>query len=363
MSTEPFLGLTMSVFTAFGWAGEETAIKFALEQMELFVQDLHLKMARETQTVLPHRGLDRATQGVFLARALETESDLYITFHARPMAFRMAVHLNERMALARAFSAIQANMDTWYESLKELGDGWEIRFQQMEYNPDTEAATHYKDLYKGPVAMLTPSESAELVDRMAYLNSEEKWLAPIQLSKRMGSEFIAAMGTDVGTQTAKEIDELLPVLRLLAGGLRKPKARGAKAATGGKKRRTTKAKTRSKTTKASTMAAKQVEAFTYSTKLKPLHIRKGFVNMTEAHWPFFAINSRTTTRDIILKFDGNVDRKSSVWRMMPTERARLVLSDRVQIWMEENFSANDEIQIAATKVGEKEIEIDLALVD
>ena len=77
----------------------------------------------------------------------------------------------------------------------------------------------------------------------------------------------------------------------------------------------------------------------------------------------FAINSRTTTRDIILKFDGNVDRKSSVWRMMPTERARLVLSDRVQIWMEENFSANDEIQIAATKVGEKEIEIDLALVD
>lgn len=360
MSTEPFVGLTMPVFTAFGWAGQEAAITFALEQMEQFVQDLHVKMTRETQTVLPHRGLDRNSQGVYLARALETASDLHITFHARPAAFRMAVNLTERMALARGFAAIQGNMDAWYDSLKELGEGWEIRFQQLEYNPDTEQSTHYKDLYKGLVANLTPSESAELVDRMAYLNGEEKWLGAVQLSKRFQSEFIAAMGTDVSSQIAKEVDELLSVLRLLAGGLRAVKVRGAKKSTAGK--RTTRAKTRKSTTKASTIADKETQAFSYTTKLKPLHIRKGFVNMTEAHWPFFAINSRTTTREVVLKFDGNVDRKSAVWRMAPSDRARLVLSDRVQIWLEENFSADDEIQISATKVGEKEIEIDLALV-
>ena len=362
MSTEPFLGLTMPVFTAFGWAGQEAAIKFALEQMELFIQGLHLKMTRETQTVLPHRGLDRTTQGVFLARALETESDLHITFHARPMAFRMAVILNERMALSRAFAAIQANMDAWYESLKELSDGWEIRFQQMEFNPDTETATHYKDLYKGPVANLTASESAELVDRMAYLNGEEKWFAPIQLSKRMGSEFVAAMGTGVTTEVAKDVDELLPVLRLLAGGLRASKGRAATKKAAGPTKRKTRAKARSKTTSASKIVEQKVEAFTYTAKLKPLHIRRGFINMTEAHWPFFAINSRTETRAVTLKFDGNVDRKSSVWRLMPSEKARLMLSDRAHIWLEENFSPNDEVQIAATKVGEKEIEIDLALV-
>lgn len=361
MSTEPFLGLTMSVFTAFGWAGQETAIKFALEQMELFVQGLHLQMTRETQTVLPHRGLDRASQGVYLARALETESDLHITFHARPMAFRMAVNLSDRMALSRAFAAIQANMDAWFDSLKELGDGWEIRFQQMEFNPDTETATHYKDLFKGPVANLTASESAELIDRMAYLNSEEKWLAPIQLSKRMGSEFVAAMGSSVTNEIAKEIDELLSVLRLLAGGLRKAKAR----ATASKKKttkRTTRAKKRSKTTSASKLVEQKVEEFAYTAKLKPLHLRRGFVNMTEAHWPFFAINSRTETRPVTLKFDGNVDRDSSVWRLMPSEKARLMLSDRAHIWLEENFVSDDEIQLAVTKVGEKEIEIELALV-
>ena len=33
-ATNQFNGLTMPVFTAFGWAGEETAIQFALSQLD-----------------------------------------------------------------------------------------------------------------------------------------------------------------------------------------------------------------------------------------------------------------------------------------------------------------------------------------
>ena len=31
-----FAGLTMPVFSAFGWSGEETAINFALDQLQMF---------------------------------------------------------------------------------------------------------------------------------------------------------------------------------------------------------------------------------------------------------------------------------------------------------------------------------------
>ena len=87
--------------------------------------------------------------------------------------------------------------------------------------------------------------------------------------------------------------------------------------------------------------------------------------MTEAHWPFFMINSRTTTREVILKYSGNVDRKSAVWRMVPSDKARLVLSDDARDWLEDNFSPNDEIQITAKKQGMEKndkIEIELEIV-
>ena len=48
MSNEPFLGLTGPVFTAFGWAGQEQAVQYALGQLAQFVQQTHLRMARET---------------------------------------------------------------------------------------------------------------------------------------------------------------------------------------------------------------------------------------------------------------------------------------------------------------------------
>ena len=85
-STSPFLGLTMPVFTAFGWAGEETAVKFALEQMKEFVAAMQRNLSREAQMAFPHHGLDKDSQGVYVAHALETDTDVHITYHARPMA-------------------------------------------------------------------------------------------------------------------------------------------------------------------------------------------------------------------------------------------------------------------------------------
>jgi len=52
-ATNQFTGLPMPVFTAFGWAGEETAIKFALEQLELFIQQLHAGLSKGAREMKP----------------------------------------------------------------------------------------------------------------------------------------------------------------------------------------------------------------------------------------------------------------------------------------------------------------------
>ncbi len=359
MSNEPFNGLTMPVFTAFSWAGQDQAIQYALGQLEEFIKQMHLRLSREAQTIFPQRGLDKTSQGVFLARDLETQRDLYMTFHASATAFRYAVTLSDRVALNRAFKAIQNDQSGFYDAVSELGENWELRIQQMEYDPESEEATHYKDLFKGAANALTPSESAEMIERAVYLNSEEKWLATIQLSKRVTAEFISAMGTAVTGEVAKEVDELLPVLRFLTGGVKRATTSRKKTA---KKKATA---TRKKTTSASAIAEDEVQSFTYVAQLKPLHINRGFVNMTEAHWPFFSINSRTVTRDVILKYEEVVDRKSAVWRMVPSDKARLVLSDTARDWLADNFSPNDEIQITAKKQGpdkKDKIEIEIEMV-
>ncbi len=359
MSNEPFNGLTMPVFTAFSWAGQEQAIQYALGQLDEFIKLMHLRLSRETQTIFPQRGLDKTSQGVFLARDLETQRDLYMTFHASARSFRYAVSLFDRNALNRAFKAIQNDQSGFYDALSAL-EGWELRIQQMEYNPETEEATNYRDLYKGAANALTPSESAEIIERAVYLNGEEKWLATVQLSKRSPAEFIAAMGTAVTSEVAKEVDNLLPVLRFLVGGVKKRPAASRKKTP--KKKSTAK---RKKATAASVIAEEEVQTFTYIAKLKPMHINRGFVNMTEAHWPFFSINSRTVTRDIILKYEETIDRESAVWRMVPSDKARLVLSDPARDWLDDNFSPNDEIQITAKKLGldkNDKIEIEIEMV-
>lgn len=356
-STSSFLGLTMPVFNAFGWAGEETAVNFALEQMQEFVSMMQSSLSGEGRMNLPHHGLDKETQGVYVAHSLETESDVYMTYHARPVALRKNVILSDRNALNRAFTTIQKHTDAWTKALADLGDAWEIRFQQMEYNPETNEATHYKDLYKGPVTELSAEQSAELVDRMAYLNSEEKWIAPLTLARSYSSEFIAAMGSSVSSELAKEIDEtLMPVIRLFLGTTGAPGARK-------KSTKTTTARKKSKATSASAVADNKVEEFTYVSVIKPLHLRKGFVNLTPAHWAFFAINSRTVTHPVTLNYDGNIDKESSMWRMVPSDMTRLVLSDKARAWLEDNFASGDQAQLTVRKIAPRNVEVKIELVN
>ncbi len=355
MTTTPFIGLTMPVFNAFGFFSEENAVKFALDQMEQFISGLHANLSRDTQVLMPHFGLDKETQGVYLARALETGNDLYISWHLKPNTMRMAVNQTDRALLTKAFKAIQKNHSAWMSALGELPDTWELRLQQMEHNPETGESTNYKDLFNDKVANLTPVLSTELVERMIYLNGEDKWLTTIQLTNKVSSDFVSAMGAKVTTQFAEQLDDMLPLLRLLAGGV---KSSGRKLAKGKKR---TVARKKGSATSASAMADKRTEEFTFNALLKPLHIRKGFINMTPTHWPFFQINSRTTVREITLRYDNNVDKDSTVWRLVPDDRARIVLSDKAQHWLEDNFVANDEVQVHATKLNQ-DIEIEIALV-
>jgi hypothetical protein len=101
------------------------------------------------------------------------------------------------------------------------------------------------------------------------------------------------------------------------------------------------------------------DGFTYVTELMPLHIRRGFVNLTPAHWPFFATTARSETRQVTVVFGGRQDRHSSVWRLQPDDQARLVLGQQVHDWLEENFSAGDSIRITTRRLDNDEIRVTL----
>ncbi len=358
MSNEPFIGLPMPVFTAFGWAGEAQALTYALDQLEEFIQALHSKMSPELQMLLPYRGLNRETQGAYLARSLETESDLHIMFHARTTALRMGIHVHNREALLKSVEEIQNNHAAWFAGLQALDAGWELRLQQMEYNPETQEAVNYKDLFKERVTELNEADSAERMNRMAYLNSEDKWLGTIELSKRMNSEFVAAMGASVVDEIAQELENMLPILRLLVGGIKASKAKKP-----AKRKTAAKTKAAASAPEPEVVIEPNLASFTYVADLKAMHLRKGFINLTEEHWPFFTINSRTTTRDVVVKYDGNVNNKSTVWHLSTSNKARLVVGDQVANWMEKNFQVDDQIQMTVTKLSDKSIEIELEAVE
>lgn len=179
----------------------------------------------------------------------------------------------------------------------------------------------------------------------------------LTLNRSYGSEFIAAMNTGVAPELATEFSEAtMPLVRLLLGTTGTKGSR--KTST-----KTTRARKKSKTTSASAVAENQVEEFTYVSVVKPLHLRKGFVNLTPAHWAFFAINSRTVTHPVTLNYDGNIDKDSSMWRLVPSDMVRLVLSDKASAWFSDNFSAGNEAQLTVRKVAPREVEVKLELVD
>jgi hypothetical protein len=98
-------------------------------------------------------------------------------------------------------------------------------------------------------------------------------------------------------------------------------------------------------------------------ELKPLHLRKGFINLTAAHWPFFADSPRINTRPVTLYYSGKYDKTTTVWRLQPEETARIVLGEAVQGWFAKTFDGRTHVKITATKLPKDEIQINLAFVD
>ena len=101
------------------------------------------------------------------------------------------------------------------------------------------------------------------------------------------------------------------------------------------------------------------EQFTYMAQVKKLHLRKGFVNLTSKHWPFFAKTARTETREVTVYCGGRHDKKAVVWRLQPDNVARIVLGDESHRWLEDNFDPDSRIQVHAVRLEGDEIQIRL----
>jgi len=349
-----FNGLTMPVFNAFGWIQKDDVIEFALDQLQQFATDLYKNLPRDLQLLFPYYGLDKETQGVYLARTNNISDDIYITFYAKPKSLRMAINMNAQSTIGKSMSSVQENLNVWVKTMLSIMGDWEVTAQQLEVNEKNNEMLLYKELYKDAPKNLSMAASTELIERMIYLQEDPKYTMGFVITKNWPSQFIAGMGEKVGKQIALELTEVAPVIMQLAGGV---KFAAKKKET--KKRTVAK---RQKATSATAVKENQIEQFTYHATLKPLHIRKGFINMTPAHWPFFSKTARTEVRDITVRYETTVDKKSSVWRMVPNDMARIVLSDQTQRWLSNTFSADEQIQINAIKNGDI-IELELQQVE
>jgi len=349
MSPDKFDGLAMPVFTAFGWAGEEQALKYALSQLDNFIQNLYSSLPREAQTLFKSHGLDATTQSAYLGVEVDPSLGLVITYSARPMNLELLLGITNKGSLARAYKAAENRPDVFHGLLTVLGPEWNVRIQQMEYDPETAAVTHYQDLYKDLIANLTLETATEILQRAAFLNSEEKWIVPLAISHRKLSERVATMGKQIIPESVDEINRLLPTVRFLTGKVKKTKKKPSA--------RRSVAVEDTPTSQPDDVA--NLERFVYVSELKPLHIRRGFVNLTPEHWPFFAVSNRTETRDITLNYGEHSDDKSSVWRLVQGDQVRIVLSIHAQKWLEDHFDPSELVQVTAVKPDSERIVIKL----
>ncbi len=363
-----FSGLTMPVFSAFGWAGQETAVKFALSQLELFVNRLHVALPQELQSIFPFFGVDNDSQTTYMASSHAMEPEPFVTFHARPLNFEMTLHITDEMYIGKLLSVAERQFDSWYAAVQQLGEDWHIRIQQMEVIEGAHPS-HYQDLYKGPVTEFERDAAAEIVNRAIYLHGEEKWITPMYFTLRLHSEIVAAMGPAVIPTYREYMSQLWPLLQFIhtprkgAGQTRAPK--------------TAKARTpRTQTTPLMQPSLKPGSVdkavasdgtsgellFHYTSELKPLHLRKGFINLQPQHWPHFAVSTRTETRKVTVRFANKRDEESSVWHLVPDEQTRVVLGPTAKVWLENNFGPNDTIEVTAYKVKDTDIELSLTAV-
>lgn len=349
MSSNQSNGLSMPVFTAFGWAGEEQALNYALSELENFINTLYATLPKETQALFQAHGLDGTNQSAYLAVSEEVNESLVIAYSARPMSLEINMAIGDKGALTKAYKESGGRPEAFHGLLTALGPEWNVRIQQMEYDPESRAATHYQDLYKDTIANLTLETTMDVLERSAFLNGEEKWIVPLSISHRTSSEIISNMGKQVIPEAADEINRLIPLARFLTGKVRKPK----------KKARARNRLAVEDTPTKQPAAVASLERFVYVSIVKPLHIRRGFVNLTPEHWPFFAINNRTETRPITLNYGTDSDDKCKVWRLVQGDQVRIVLSPAAHKWLENNFEAEDLLQVTAVKPDSERIVIKL----
>lgn len=356
MPTEPsYSGLTMPVFAAFGWAGEETAINFALEQLEQFINDVYAVLSRDARNLFPYHGLDRTSQIAYIASEEDVESKPFIYLAARPISLETNLAIRSKEPLAKAYKACSINKSGLLKILESLGSEWHLHFQQMEFDPDTGTSTHYQDLLQEKIGDLNEELLAEKVDRAQYLNSEDKWIVPLSVFRRLNSEKVSSLGYGAVTSVADQISSLVPLVLFLSG--KKLKSKSAP-----KKKKEILNHVEETAIRQPADSA-ELETFSYVSHMQPLHIRRGFINLTPKHWPYFAINARTETRPVELKYGDSKDSDCAVWRLSDNNMARLVLSSKVQDWIEEHFEEHDSIQVIAEKSKDNQIEITLMPVE
>lgn len=350
----------MPVFAAFGWAGEENALKFALSQMQQYIDAVYLRLPAQVRDEYSTHGLSHEYQNAFLATGDGFESEAYIAFNARPMSLEIQLGIVGKTTLSKGLAAINKNPAAAHHIITQLDPGWSLRVQQMQIDTETGERAHHLDLFKESVGEFTEEQAREVFERAAYLNEEDLWVTPVYLSLRMPSERVAAMGMSIVPVSADLVVALDPVLQLFTG--RKPKkARAPKTSAKSKTARRVEPEPDEEAGDAPITASVKAMAdgFTYVAELMPLHIRRGFVNLTPAHWPFFATSTRAETRQVTVVFGGRQDRNSNVWRLQPDDQARLVLGPQVHDWLEENFTANDSIRVTARRLENDEIRVTL----
>ena len=352
---EEFTGLGMPVFTAFGWAGEETAQNYAYSQLEQFIILLHAAMSTDLREELAYKGLSSVDHSVYLSASENVEEDVHIAFNARPLSLELQLALTNKSALSRALKQISKNPQGFLNLLRQLDPNWEFRIQQVQVNEETGERANYQDIYKGAITELDDEGIVELVEKTNYLNSDEKWVTPIYLSLRVPSDQAAAMQGSIIPVMSERINVLEPVISVMRGSSVK-KGIAAKAKV--KKEKTPKAE-KSVPQQVLEQAEKPLskDEFSYISELMPLHINRGFVNMTPEYWPFFAVNARTESRPVVVEVGGVRDEERAVWRLQPDDLARLVLGPKAHRWLEDHFVPGDYVEIVATRISDSEIHI------
>ena len=354
-----FTGLSMSVFTAFGWAGELNALKFALGQLHDFIHTLRPKLGRDAQRLFAHCGLDEESRTVYLAINPAVEEEPHLRFAASPSYFEMRLSITQRTPLVRGLKTAEADAVLWHRQVAELGTEWQLHIQQFQVDEETGSMTNYQDVFKGGLAEWDLQASTAATSRALFLNNDPRWLATFHLYRRWKAEPISIMGEKLIGVMSQEVDRLMPVVTRFALPL-KPAANKRR---GGRAPRPQPVAEQIPTPISQASPTAAPTQFTYTAELKPLHIRKGFINLTAEHWPFFTDSVRLNSRPVTLYYAGKYDKETTVWRLQPEEIARIVLGEKVQGWFAKTFDGRTQVKVTATKLPQDEIQINLSQVE